>query len=225
MSRGDRTYTAGTKRDKQDALSCVWGQPRVCSPTVHRAAITLNETNIWGLWRVELLLPQCLQPWKTLPLQGRAAQKENTNQLERIQSGNPGTALARRHRLHTEENLLYGRAQNSPPLLPPVFGNLRGTPHRCSSSQKQGNPQGKGSIPSQRKHSAFRTSVVSWACPALLSQPRGIWNSLRTTLGYCTWQSVGSYKTAPSQIQGFLPNSSEPPLPSSTASICPRGAR
>lgn len=59
MNRGDRTYTAGTKRDNQDALS--WAQlpgtalfgdspgcSRVCSPTVHRAVITLNETNICG---------------------------------------------------------------------------------------------------------------------------------------------------------------------------------
>lgn len=138
-------------------------------------------------------------------------------QLEWIQFGN------RRHRQHAEENFLYKRAQNSPPLLPPVFGNLRGTPQTRTLMQLK--PKARKSV-GKGQHSQPEEifSVVSWACSALLSQPRG-GNLEFPTLGYCTWQNVGSYKTALSQIQGFLPHSSEPPLPSSTASICPRRAR
>lgn len=81
------------------------------------------------------------------------------------------------------------------PLLPPVFGNLRGTPQTrdvdaAQPKKKMRKSTGKG----QRKHSAFGTNSASWACPA---QARGIWNSLRTTLGYCTWQAASNHPTEP----------------------------
>lgn len=83
--------------------------------------------------------------------------------------------------------------------MPPVFGNLRGTPQTRDVDAAQPKNEKingkKGSIPSQREHSAFGASAVSWACPALPSQARGIWNSLQTTLEYCTWQTASSYPT------------------------------
>lgn len=83
----------------------------------------------------------------------------------------------------------------------------RGTRMQLNPKTK-GNPRKKGSIPSQRKHPAFGTSAAPWACTA------------RRKLEFPTdsagiLHSAGSHRTATSQIQGVIPDSSEPPVPSS----------
>lgn len=70
----------------------------------------------------------------------------------------------------------------------------------------------------QGKRAAFPAREnIQRSVLGLLSQPRGIHNSLRATLGYCTWQLQGAPDLPLPRSRG-----SEPPLPSPTASICPR---
>lgn len=133
-------------------LFCLFfrGCSRICSHTVHRAELILNKTQTRGCGRMELLLPQCIPLEKLLPPPGPG---ENTNGSwegmgERRHSPRSATPTAQ-----SEIRLLQGL--RSPPLLPPVFGKLRGTPQTrdFQAKTKENSWREGGSIPSQREHS------------------------------------------------------------------------
>lgn len=142
------------------------------------------------------LLPQCIHAWKSLPSPGQGS----TGGKHKCSWSGSGLGTQAQPLLgdtgSTQREIPtfhFQRAQNSPPLLPPVFGKVRGTPQTrdidTAEPKPKGNPWKKGQHPQPEEIQLWEGAECPG--PALLPQPGGIWDSLGATLGYCTWQAAG----------------------------------
>lgn len=109
------------------------------------------------------LLPQCIHAWKTLPSpgQGRAGGKHKCSwsgsSLGTQAQPSLGDTDSTQREMSTPH---FKRAQNSPPLLPPVFGTVRGTPQTRDIDAAQ--PKTKENPRKKQAASPARENIQLW---------------------------------------------------------------